>query len=79
RSECVLCVGFKARTQNDIQTDKFYDDYRKLISARSVMPETEYRDAWDALKVKYPFMDTLLIGKRAGDDRDTAFAYNVMG
>lgn len=74
-----LGVGFKARTQNDILTDKFYDDYRKLISARSIMPETEYRDAWDALKVKYPFMDTLLIGKRAGDDRDTAFAYNVMG
>jgi len=74
-----LGVGFKARTQNDIQTDKFYDDYRKLISARSIMPEAEYRDAWDALKTKYPFMDTLLIGKRAGDDRDTAFAYNVMG
>lgn len=74
-----LGVGFKARTQNDIQTDKFYDDYRKLLSARSIMPENEYKDAWDALKVKYPFMDTLLIGKRAGDDRDTAFAYNVMG
>ena len=74
-----LGVGFKARTQSDIQTDKFYDDYRKLISARSIMPEDEYRDAWDALKVKYPFMDTLLIGKRAGDDRDTAFAYNVIG
>lgn len=74
-----LGVGYKPRTQSDIETDKFYADYRKLILARAIMPPDEYRDAWDALKGKYPFMDTLLIGRRTGADRDTALAYNVLG
>ncbi len=74
-----LGVGYKPRTAGDIQTDKFYKDYSKLIAARSIMEPDAYRDAWDALRYQYPFMDTLLIGKKAGPDRDTAFAYNVLG
>lgn len=74
-----LGVGYKPRTTADIQTDQFYEDYRKLIAARSIMPVDEYKDSWDALRVQYPFMDALLIGRKAGEDRDTAFAYNVLG
>lgn len=71
-------VGYKPRTTTDIETDKFYEDYRKLISARSIMSADDYRDSWEAMRTKYPYMDALLIGKRAGEDRDTAFAYNVL-
>lgn len=74
-----LGVGYKPRTQADIETDQFYNDYRKLITARTIMPEQEYRDAWDAMRQKYPYMDALLIGRKGGEDRDTAFAYNVLG
>lgn len=73
-----LGVGYKPRTQTDIITDKFYEDYRKLISARSVMNSDDYKDAWEAMRQQYPFMDSILIGKRSGEDRDTAFAYNVL-
>jgi hypothetical protein len=74
-----LGVGYKPRTTTDIKTDKFYEDYRKLISARSVMDADAYREAWDALRITYPEMDAMLIGRKAGEDRDTAFAYNVLG
>ncbi len=74
-----LGVGYKPRTTGDIRTDKFYTDYRKLIAARSIMQPDAYRDAWDALRIQYPDMDVLLIGKKAGAERDTAFAYNVLG
>lgn len=74
-----LGVGYKPRTSADIETDQFYNDYRKLITARTIMPEQEYRDAWDAMRQKYPYMDALLIGRKGGEDRDTAFAYNVLG
>lgn len=73
-----LGVGYKPRTSADIQTDMFYEDYRRLVSARSIMNPDDYRDAWDAMRTKYKFMDALLIGRKAGDDRDTAFAYNVL-
>ena len=63
-----LGVGYKPRTQADIETDQFYNDYRKLITARTIMPEQEYRDAWDAMRQKYPYMDALLIGRKGGED-----------
>lgn len=73
-----LGVGYKPRTQEDVTTDQFYDEYRKLLAARSIMDKDAYRDAWDALRVEYPFMDTMLIGRKAGEESDTAYAYNVL-
>ena len=72
-------VGFKGRTQNDIMTDKFYGEYYKLIASRDMMSPEDYRNAWDKLKDDYPFADTLLISRKGGAERDTAFAYNVLG
>ena len=71
-------VGFKSRNQGDLKVDEFYNEYHKLISARSLMPAEEYNDEWAKLREKYPFMDAVLISKKAGSDRDTALAYNVL-
>jgi len=75
-------VGYKPRTQTDIVTEQFYTDYRKLIAARSVMTEDQFTAAWQALRERSATngvsMDVLLIGRKAGEDRDTAFNYNVL-
>ncbi len=71
-------IGFKPRTQNDILTDQFYDDYRKLVGARDMMASDDYTQAWNAMRIKYPFMDAILIGRKQGEDKDTAYSYNVL-
>lgn len=72
-------LSFKGRTQADMNVDKFYGQYHQLLAAKSMMSPDSYKASWDALREQYPFMDTLLIGKRAGPERDVAFTYNVLG
>jgi hypothetical protein len=74
-------VGMKARTEQDRVTDEFYQEYYRLNNmneAGLVSPE-KYQEGWDALRERYPFMDALLLSRKAGPDRDRAYAYNVLG
>lgn len=74
-----LGVGFKNRSPSDIEIDNFYTEYGMLVGARSNIHPDKYREAMTMLGEKYPFMDTVLISRRADDDRNTAYAYNVIG
>lgn len=74
-------VGLKPRTEEDKQVDQFYEEYYRLQNlneADLVSPE-QYQKSWDGLRDKYPFMDMLLLSRKAGPDRDRAYAYNVFG
>ena len=71
-------VGFKSRTEQDALTDKFQDEFYKLIASRDFMSPEDYRNSWDSLKETYPFADTLIISRKGGVERDTAFSYNVL-
>ncbi len=74
-----LGVGFKGRTNEDVQVDNFYRDYYQTMDAAANMPPETYREAMRQLAIKYPFMDAVLIARRADDDRNSAYAYNVLG
>lgn len=71
-------VGFKSRNEGDLKVDQFYGEYHALLSMRTMMSPEEYTDQWARLREKYPEMDVLLIGKKAGKDREAALAYNVL-
>lgn len=73
-----LGLGYKTRTEGDILVDQFYTKYYKLLSIREQVSPEAYRDAFDQLKEEYPFADAILLSKRGGDDRDGAYAYNVL-
>jgi hypothetical protein len=77
-SSFLFGVGFKGRTEQDQQTDKFYSDYHKLFMMRPNITTEEFRQGMDKLKSTYPFMDTVLLSRRDGTDRDTGLAYTVM-
>ena len=72
-------VGWKGRTEGDLQVDKFYNDWYKLLAMRDNISPNDYKTAFDQLKDQYQFADTVLLAKRGGDERDAAYAYNVMG
>lgn len=71
-------VGFKGRTKEDIQVDNFYTEYYQVMGAAPNMPPDTFREAMAMLEQKYPFMSTVLISRRADDDRNSAYAYNVL-
>lgn len=74
-----LGVNWKPRTERDQQIDQFYQEYSQLRAQASLMPPEQYRQAWDLLREKYEFMDAVLLSGKATPDRDSAFAYNVLG
>ena len=74
----MLGVGFKARTQEDMAVDQFYNDYYRLWGMEPNLKPDEFRNAMDGLRQKYPFMETVLISRRDGLDRDRGLAYNAL-
>ena len=78
-SSFFLGVGFKARNVSDIQIDRFYTEQYRLVALKSTLHPDEYRRMWDGLRDKYPFMDTVILAKKHGAERDEALAYNVLG
>jgi hypothetical protein len=77
-SSFLFGVGFKGRTQEDMQVDSFYSDYSKLFTMRPNITPEEFREGMDALKTRYPFMDTVLLSRRDDVERDAGLAYMVM-
>lgn len=73
-----LGIGFRPRTQTDLAIDAFDQAYRRFWAMSDDMSPTEIRNGLNALRQKYPFMDTVLLSRKGGLDRDRAFAYNVL-
>lgn len=73
-----LGQGFRARSLGDLQVDEFYADYFRLMKLRDTTSPQEFRNGLDQLRQEYPFMEALLISKKAGDDKDTALAWNAI-
>lgn len=72
-------VGFKNRSVNDVQIDKFYTNYYQLMAASANINPEQFRQGMSQLQKQYPWMDTVLISRKTDDDRQTAYAYNVLG
>lgn len=70
--------GFKMRTESDTQIDMFYSEMFGLIRMKEDLEPEEYRQEWNDLERRYPFMDVLLLSKRSGLDRDEALAWSVL-
>lgn len=75
----LLGVGFKARTNVDLEIDDMYTQMNQLITMRDGMNKEDYQKAWGQLREQYPFMDTVLLSRKGGDLRDAAYTYNVLG
>jgi len=78
-SSFLFGVGFKGRSQSDMQLDIFDQANRRLINIRDAMSPDEYRKARAELRAQFPFADAVLLARRGGEDRDTNYAYNVLG
>jgi len=72
-------VGFKPRTDADIQIDQMFAHRNAVMAMKHLMSPEEYRSQWEQLRQAYPFMEAVLLARKGGDERDEAFAYNVLG
>jgi hypothetical protein len=71
-------VGFKPRSQSDIQISRMYDDMYALMNIRDNLSNQEYQEKWEQLRQAYPFLDVVLLSRKGGLERDEAFAWNVL-
>ena len=59
--------------------DKFYEDYNAIWQNKDKLSPQEFKVALDNVRFEYPFMDTVLLSKKDGVERDRAYAYSVLG
>ena len=78
-SSFLFGAGFRARNLTDLQVDRFYSEYYNLWDLKDSMSDEEFQDAMDGMRLDYPFMDTLLLSRKASPLRDRSYAYSVMG
>jgi len=74
-----LGQGFKRRGKGDVEIDNFYQEYHRFRTIAPFMSPDQVAAGYNTLRQKYPFMDTVLLAKRSGPDRETAYSYNVLG
>lgn len=71
-------TGFKARTPEDMKVDQFYEAYRNFWANSKNMAPDEFNTGMVKMHKDYPFMDSVLLSKKDGLDRDRGYAYSVM-
>ena len=69
----------KPRSQNDIDIDIMYGQMNGLMMNRPNLSPEEYRQSWDQMRAQYPFLETVLLSKKSGLDRDEALVWSVLG
>lgn len=74
----ILGTGFKPRTNEDIEIDRFYGQMYGLYNMKPNLSPDEYSRAWAELRQNYPFMDVLLLAKSSGYERDEALVWSVL-
>lgn len=73
-----LGAGFKGRSPQDMQIDRFYTEMNILFAQKDNMPIEEYRQNWRDLGAKYPFGDAVLMSGKDPLLRDEALTWNVL-
>ncbi len=73
----MLGTSFKGRSLNDLEIDRFYNDYYRLWGQYPNLSGDEFRANMARLNQEYPFMDALLLSRKGGPERDIAYIYNV--
>lgn len=76
-SSFMFGVGFKGRNTSELAVEKMYQDYYRLWNTSSMMSGAEFREQMEAIHIKYPWMDAILLAKKSGPEVDRALAYNV--
>jgi hypothetical protein len=71
-------TGFKMRSQSEITIDEAYQAVHNLILVREDRTNAEYREAWSGLHQQYPFLESLLMSRKAGPLNDEAYVWSVV-
>jgi hypothetical protein len=71
-------AGVKARSQTEIGIDTAYEQINYLVARRPDMPKDEYRQAWTQLHRQFPYMESLLLSRKANRENDEAYVWNIM-
>jgi len=72
-------VGFKARTQTDVDIDTADQAFFTLYSRKPYMDNDQFKEAMNALHNQYPWYSLVSTTRKSGPDKDSAISWHVMG
>ena len=78
-SSTFLGIGFKTRNKLDLEIQRFDQKRITLMNNRENLSPVEYMQEWAMLEAEFPFADLVMMSRKSGIERDTAFIYHVMG
>ena len=73
-----LGINSRLRTPEDLEVERFWGDYTRMWAMSSEMTPEEITYNLEQLRVAYPFMEPLLLGRKGGVERSEAFVWNVL-
>lgn len=72
-------AGFKARDMSDIEIDRMWGDFYKILDARDTSTPEQWSSAWRAFNEKYPFQKAVEMARESDQaERLKDYAYAVM-
>lgn len=74
-----LGVGFKPRTQFDMQIDQADQQLRRIMQMRHMMTLDEYRNSLNAHDQQYPWHEMVRMARKDPEVRDETFSWSVLG
>jgi hypothetical protein len=75
----VAGVGFKGRSQQDMQIDIMDQEYRRMWAVAEDRDADWIKNEMNRLNRVYPWMDTVILSRKHGMARDRAYSYSVLG
>jgi hypothetical protein len=74
----LLGVGFKGRTPGDALIDRAYSEMNSLMLQRPNLSPDAYSMGWQKIKEQYPFMETVMLSRKADDVRDESYVWAIL-
>ena len=72
-------ISARVRSKDDLVVDKFWSEYIYLVSQYDNHDAISWRNAREELMNKYPFAETMLLGRKGTEERNISYGYAVMG
>ena len=71
-------INTRLRTPEDLEVERFWGDYTRMWARSGEMTAEEITYNLEQLRVAYPFMEPLLLGRKGGVERSEAYVWNVL-
>jgi len=71
-------INARARSRDDLVANQFWSEYISLVVRMDDYDKDEWKIERQKLMDKYPFAETMLLGRKGTEERNIAYGYSVL-